>query len=67
MHFPNPGRLFAHTILTLFFYKKGFAHLPTGLSEFPVVDESRLLRKMEEMGVKVLEFAKVVGQDPPKE
>lgn len=44
---------------------EGFAHLPTGLAEFPQVDESYLLQKLEKMGVKVLEFAKVTGQDPP--
>ena len=46
---------------------EGFAHLPTGLAEFPQVSESDLLQSMERMGVKVLEFAKVIGQDPPKE
>merc|ERR1712216_122623 len=44
---------------------EGFAHLPTGLAEFPQVSESDLLQSMERMGVKVLEFAKVIGQDPP--
>ena len=44
---------------------EGFAHLPTGLAEFPQVNESYLLQKLEKMGVKVLEFAKVTGQDPP--
>ena len=44
---------------------EGFAHLPTGLAEFPQVSESDLLQSLERMGVKVLEFAKVIGQDPP--
>ena len=29
------------------------------------MNESYLLQKLEKMGVKVLEFAKVTGQDPP--
>jgi hypothetical protein len=29
------------------------------------VSESDLLQSLERMGVKVLEFAKVIGQDPP--
>ena len=44
---------------------RAIAHPPTGLAEFPQVRESDLLKKMETMGVKVLEFAKVTGQDPP--
>jgi len=45
---------------------EGFAHLPTGLAEFPQVTESEVLQNLERMGVKVLEFAKVIGQDPVK-
>ena len=45
---------------------EGFAHLPTGLAEFPQVSETRTsCDTMERTGVKVLEFAKVIGQDPP--
>ena len=44
---------------------EGFAHLPTGLAEFPQVKESDLLEKLKGMGVQVKEFDKVTGQDPP--
>ena len=44
---------------------EGFAHLPTGLAEFPQVNESDLLLKLEKLGVKVVQFTKVKGQDPP--
>jgi glycine cleavage system regulatory protein len=44
---------------------QGFAHLPTGLAEFPQVNESALLAKLEAMGVRVMEFDKVQGQEPP--
>ena len=44
---------------------EGFAHLPTGLAEFPQVNESDLLLKLEKLGVKVVQFTKVKVQDPP--
>lgn len=44
---------------------EGFAHLPTGLAEFPQVQESDLIEKLKAMGVQVVQFDKVTGQDPP--
>jgi len=44
---------------------EGFAHLPTGLSEFPKVKESEMLESLKAKGVQVVQFDKVVGQDPP--
>lgn len=44
---------------------EGFAHLPTGLAEFPQVQEADLLEKLKTMGVQVVQFDKVTGQDPP--
>jgi len=40
-------------------------HMPTGLAEFPVVEESYILRKLEALGVTVREFGKIEGR--PKE
>lgn len=45
---------------------EGFAHLPTGLAEFPQVKESELLEQLKGMGVQVKAFDKVTGQDPPE-
>ena len=41
---------------------EGILHLPTGLAEFPAVEESYVLKKLESLGVSVREFGKVEGR-----
>jgi len=41
---------------------EGILHLPTGLAEFPAVEESYILKKLESLGVSVREFGKVEGR-----
>lgn len=37
-------------------------HLPTGLAEFPVVDDARVVAKLESLGVTISEFGRVEGR-----
>jgi glycine cleavage system regulatory protein len=41
---------------------EGILHLPTGLAEFPAIEESYILKKLEGLGVFVSEFGKVDGK-----
>jgi hypothetical protein len=37
-------------------------HLPTGLAEFPSVDDKYVLQKLEALGCTVAEFGRVEGR-----
>ena len=37
-------------------------HLPTGLAEFPAIDDRTVLKKLESFGVSVSEFGRVEGR-----
>lgn len=37
-------------------------HLPTGLAEFPVVEDARVVAKLESLGVTISEFGRVEGR-----
>lgn len=37
-------------------------HLPTGLAEFPVVDDAKVVAKLESLGVTISEFGRVEGR-----
>jgi hypothetical protein len=37
-------------------------HLPTGLAEFPVVEDAKVVAKLESLGVTISEFGRVEGR-----
>jgi hypothetical protein len=37
-------------------------HLPTGLAEFPSIDDKTVLQKLEKLGCTVAEFGRVEGR-----
>jgi hypothetical protein len=40
---------------------EGIAHMPTGVAEFPKLDEAIFVQNLEKEGIMVKEFSKIVG------
>jgi hypothetical protein len=44
---------------------EGIAHMPTGVAEFPKLDETSFVQTLEKEGILVKEFSKIVGNPAP--
>jgi len=44
---------------------EGIAHMPTGVAEFPKLDETSFVQTLEKEGILVKEFSKIIGNPAP--
>jgi hypothetical protein len=44
---------------------EGIAHMPTGVAEFPKLDEVVFVQSLEKQGILVKQFSKIVGNPAP--